>query len=48
MVGEEGEGCGGREKKQEAVTVIGTLVLRVKGVLGLGSGASARKGVDIL
>jgi hypothetical protein len=36
------------KKNQEAVTVIGTLVLQMKGVLGLDGRASAPKGVDIL
>jgi hypothetical protein len=33
---------------QEAVTVIGTLMPWVKGVSGLGGGASAPKGADVL
>jgi hypothetical protein len=44
----KGKDVGEGKKNQEAVTVIGTLVLRVKGVLGLGGRASAPKGVDIL
>jgi hypothetical protein len=36
------------EKEQEAVTVIGTLMPWVKGVSGLGDGASAPKGADVL
>ena len=34
----KGKDVGEGKKNQEAVTVIGTLVLRVKGVLGLGGG----------
>jgi hypothetical protein len=34
--------------KQEAVTVIGTLMPQVKGVSGLGGRASAPKGADVL
>jgi hypothetical protein len=44
----KGKDMGEGKKNEEAVTVIGTLVLRVKGVLGLGGRASAPKGVDIL
>jgi hypothetical protein len=48
MVVEEGEDVGEGKKNQDAVTVIGTLMPRVKGVLVLGRRASAPKGVDIL
>ena len=44
----KGKDVGERKKNQDAVTVIGTLMPRVKGVLGLGGGASASKGVNIL
>jgi hypothetical protein len=52
---EESKGGGTEESKkgrknrlQEAITVIGTLMPWVKGVLGLGGRASVPKGADVL